>query len=1097
MKILSYRVISAIFKDNIDLMELVPKKFIGEFVELICNVGKFPQYLTLMSSIINVGEKNMIRNQYEVIRLMSSPENIKKITQYFVPFNHVEYNKKIRLMSHYLTAKDVTVEDLPSDLAYHLELMKLLSSCTIGTSGMTSIEAKVQSMFHFVDIIDGMLDPNCLLLAKIRMGLFLYNAMLDVETPIPAIKDAACIWKLLIASQDVFTFAKDELRQIEKNGWDYPTSNRQKIEFMLVNAMIVEAYFHYYYDFTIFKPDFGQVAVGVERIQMKEYQGNEIIHSLYQKIHAIYEMMSPLLAPEHHALLYDSLKILNDCSKEKIVAEVENIHDGFLKAAQEYQAGDEQVLNKSYDRFVEALNKCDSVKKSSEEQIQHFLEKIEQLPWKTSPEKSDVRFEPFVEKLVSHVRSCVQVVIHGDDSIKFMNPNATKTSIWILKMFRTMIENRWGMTIYERDDDGGEDQDNAVIDLMKVFNESGMTEMCLDLIAKGIDISLQAEALKLLVGMLFKEGGALDIQKSIHHHLSKSGSDMFFRTVRQILHNLMSWHKWNGIITLEEGSDPELPDEIIIVRCLQLMCEGHYLPNQDLFREQPNNYTSFNLLDDFVAYLQCLDSIKCRTSTAAELAVSAVILEVIQGPCEGNQNYFALNTELIETLNRKIRQRPVNDCDEEEEFELKKGSIDILQALLEGQGRKTAIYERMLSVIHIDVLLVLCRGKEDLADDPEKKKKNNEEESESSQELRTESLVLLQMLTDFRPSLKVEYGLGDDFSQSSGGDSVACIEVVWHGELQRRFFHIPDICGALAKSTKDNFILEVKRDSPEDKLYGLLEAAKEMYREVSHQQYLKELGIDKVFSRTNQDRVIWCNFYIVLAINIFFILFYTTDLVPCGEKGLYQSQLEYMPTVGDDASAGAIAPSESKLFDLTSANTDVFCSVALIREGFVKIVILALNIVLICGSTFSLLSSLVVRAPVNFQRLHEKGYGIATTIFYTTLDFFTVYYALYLVIAFMGLLYHPCLSFLLLDFITMSPATQAVLNAVYEPRRAIFMSLLLVVIIMYIYAFFHVSLCLFSPFSFSYLTHSSSFTQLLLEHLLMKQLINIHKPLLR
>jgi hypothetical protein len=39
---------------------------------------------------------------------------------------------------------------------------------------------------------------------------------------------------------------------------------------------------------------------------------------------------------------------------------------------------------------------------------------------------------------------------------------------------------------------------------------------------------------------------------------------------------------------------------------------------------------------------------------------------VIQGPCEGNQDYFALNTELIETLNRKIRQAPANDCVEGE-----------------------------------------------------------------------------------------------------------------------------------------------------------------------------------------------------------------------------------------------------------------------------------------------------------------------------------------------------------------------------------------------------------------------------------------------
>jgi hypothetical protein len=1076
-KIASNRVISAIFKDNMELMELVPKKYIGEFVELICTVGKFPQYLSLMSSIINVGEKNMISNQYEVIRLMSSPENVKKVTLYFVPPEHSEYNKKIRLMAHYLNMKDVSIDDIPSDLAYHLELMKLLSSCTIGTSGMTSIEAKVQSMYHFSDIIEGILDPNCLLLAKIRMGLFLYNAMLDVETPIPAIKDAACIWKLIIAAQDIFTFAKDELRQIEKNGWDSPTSNRQKVEFMLVNAMVIDGYFTYYYDSSIFKPDFGQVAVGVERISMKESVGNEIMQSLYQKILAIYEMMSPLLAPEHHALLFNTLRILNEKTKERMIAEVVNIHETFLKSAQDYQAVDEGILNKSYEKFVEILNKNEVVTDNADQQIQHFLEKIEQLPWKHSSEKSDLRFEPLVEKLISHVRSCVSVIIHGDDTLKFMNPASTKTSIWILKMFRTMIENRWGMTIYERDDDGGEEQDNAVIDLMKVFNTAGMTEMCLDLISKGIDIALQAEALKLLVGMLFKEGGALDIQKSIHAHLARPGSDMFFRTVQGILHGQMSWHKWNGVIILDAEEEPNLPDEVIIVRCLQLMCEGHYAPNQDLMREQPNNYTSINLLDDFVNYLQCLDPIKCRTSTAAELAVTAVVLEVIQGPCEGNQNYFASNTELIETLNRKIRQKPTNDCNPDEEFELKKACIDILQALLEGQGRKTAIYERMLSVIHIDVLLMLCRPAdfgegdeegEDSGEDGRKAKK--EEESEESKALKVESLVLLQMLIDFRPALKAEYGLADDFAYSAG-DSVVCIEVVWQSELQRRFFHIPNICDALAKSTKETFVLTVKRDSPEDKLYGLLEAAKEMYREVTHQQYLKDIGIARFFSKTNQDFVTWANFSIVCVINFLFILFYTTERIECAKNGLYNSELEYLPQ--DDVAGAQINPDPSPQF----------CDSVHIPENEVKYTILGLNCLLIFGATFSLASSLVVRAPVNYQKFQEAGYGLAVTFFYTALDFFTIYYAFYLILAFLGLVYHPFLAFLLLDFITLSSQTQAVLMAVYEPKRAIAMSIVLLCIIMFIYAFFEVEficiLCLIEPsFNFFFRSSSSSLTLL-------------------
>jgi hypothetical protein len=268
-KVDSDKVIGAIFRNNLELMESVPKKYISDFADMICNIGRLPQYLKLMSSIIAVGEKNVIANQYEVIKRLCSPENQKKVVLFFVPVTHSEYsNKKIKLMNHYLSVKDITVEELPSDLAYHLDLLGLLSSCTIGRSGMTTIEAKVQSMFFFVDLVEAMLDPNCLLLARIRYGLFLFNAVIDVETPIPALKDADCIWKLIRSFDDVFAFAKDDLRQIEKNGWESVNSNRQKVEYMLVCCEILQGYFSIYYDHTIFKSEIGQVAIGVERMNV-------------------------------------------------------------------------------------------------------------------------------------------------------------------------------------------------------------------------------------------------------------------------------------------------------------------------------------------------------------------------------------------------------------------------------------------------------------------------------------------------------------------------------------------------------------------------------------------------------------------------------------------------------------------------------------------------------------------------------------------------------------------------------------------------------------------------------------------------------------
>ena len=108
-----------------------------------------------------------------------------------------------------------------------------------------------------------------------------------------------------------------------------------------------------------------------------------------------------------------------------------------------------------------------------------------------------------------------------NEETKYMTADATETSIWLIKLFRTMIEKRWGMTIDDRDDDGGEEQDKAAADIMKVLNDVGATVLCIDIISPGIDRTLQIEALKLCVALLFLEGGALEVQTTIYNHLNR------------------------------------------------------------------------------------------------------------------------------------------------------------------------------------------------------------------------------------------------------------------------------------------------------------------------------------------------------------------------------------------------------------------------------------------------------------------------------------------------------------------------------------------------------------------------------------------------
>jgi hypothetical protein len=219
--------------------------------------------------------------------------------------------------------------------------------------------------------------------------------------------------------------------------------------------------------------------------------------NLYSKISGIYEMRSPLLSVEHHAIFYKALVAINDkATIHKFASQVENIHD--LKDAKDSKSTAvstklpfNRTENKKFNEFIDAMLTNDEIDKSCNDQIQDFIANLEKLPKSSENVTSDVRFEALIRHIIKHVRSTVKTNVHGDEVTKTMKSNEVKSAVWVLKILLTMIENRWGMSIYQRDDDGGEEQDEASAEIVEVLNEAGATKMCLDLLARGIDLQVQ------------------------------------------------------------------------------------------------------------------------------------------------------------------------------------------------------------------------------------------------------------------------------------------------------------------------------------------------------------------------------------------------------------------------------------------------------------------------------------------------------------------------------------------------------------------------------------------------------------------------------
>merc|ERR1711871_777049 len=429
-------------------------------------------------------------------------------------------------------------------------------------------------------------------------------------------------------------------------------------------------------------------------------------------------------------------------------------------------------------RYASRLRASTAVKKDLAEEEVSLVKFLNQLPMHEheSAPNEVVRYEAVLRRLIGLIDSHLKPDAWGTKMT--LSAEHTELATWLIKMFRSMIEYKWGFSIDERDDEGDDESDEAVEPVQLALDKAGATALCLRLISRGVNKKLVMEAVKLLVALLYKEGGHTAVQTTIHQRLSSPGSSFFFEAVNDELKRITSWHELNEaddpsvLLTTDddeagdddkEGAakadqsktadnddgddgdddDDDVPecDGLIIVRFLQLCCEGHYEPNQEILRAQPQNAVSTNLLDTMVTHVIAMSKLPgCRAHTNSLAQFLDTILEVIQGPCRANQMFFALDTELIEVMNTLMRREPVRDCDDEEEDEVKTNILKIFMALLERQQKPSIVYNRIIATIHLDALQALAM--------PKGYDVSGEQDMSDTQ---VGSLVLTEMLENYAP----------------------------------------------------------------------------------------------------------------------------------------------------------------------------------------------------------------------------------------------------------------------------------------------------------------------------------------------------------
>ncbi|EAR94170.2 cation channel family protein (macronuclear) [Tetrahymena thermophila SB210] len=350
-------------------------------------------------------------------------------------------------------------------------------------------------------------------------------------------------------------------------------------------------------------------------------------------------------------------------------------------------------------------------------------------------------------------------------------------------------------------------------------------------------------------------------------------------------------------------------DEIIlnlkrIYRFLQLFCEGHFLPLQDFLREQKQNG---NLNPQSINFIKTISQnfgslIRYLNDKTIDLGQQMIdlLIESLQGPCQLNQKCLSDNRivdyikELLSTFNQEsdYEKRGIVEDDLKDQIdEMVSKSTILLVSLLEGNTeQQIPLYiDQQLDYGFIRQFLT-NQFQQFVTEDLEMNIRNVsikeiiERVSEKQQEFTGQiemafnMFILLATISDqlkrLNPDLvseaqkcieqkteNIEDQAIEFFSQNTCN-----IEVFFQDKICRVFFVKHPACRNISKHSREEFMNEVERGTLNDKLGSLMEEAETFFTEMDHMTQLKGWIIH--FTSERYKMLKWFSTIVVFAINI-------------------------------------------------------------------------------------------------------------------------------------------------------------------------------------------------------------------------------------
>lgn len=595
--------ICEIYRDNAMLVNSVTEDLVNFFEELIKKYGRQANFLKILEVIQIVRQKPIAFNQRMVLSLFIR----ESLNTYMLYMNEDEYPS-------FVFNVDEKVHFLYRDepFEYHAMLLKVLSNCGFGASGILFNEVKCQNIVSLKNIFYILYkceedQISSFQILKMPLLIFFFNVYLDCE-----------ITNLELKSYDIF-FRYIELQCKTLDTIDEITDTY--IEFLTIWVKILSKYRSNY----------------IKKISRSYYEQKDIksIRNFVECLIRNCQKLAKKLTNELVNEIYDLSKFFGE--KFEIAVKME-----FNKTDEEDDP--ENILRRTTTHVDHASMKAVQIELWNQVRDAFNTNKI----FKTRIEDEEyalllyihnsnlllpgINFEKIACSLISYIR--LSRSQKPPISVQIM-------SIQVLeKIISRPICGKYDLEV------------KLKVDMQYHLSFLGLTNVILNLMTDSqLEYSIFKSLISLSVQLL--DGGNPQIQQEFYQFfLTTSNSEFFFQRISQIFKN--------KIEKIAESSSNKNTKNLVykyknfplkkLLRFLQLLCEHHNHSLQIYIRYQEKSHTSYNIILSIIDLLEILMKKKKHTFFHILSQCFETITEFVQGPCLENQAQV-IDSKFLEIAN--------------------------------------------------------------------------------------------------------------------------------------------------------------------------------------------------------------------------------------------------------------------------------------------------------------------------------------------------------------------------------------------------------------------------------------------------------------